>query len=146
MSAGETGGETESDGPPLARAAQTLVGCHFRLHGRDPASGLDCVGLLVAALKTIGRPVSAPACYGLRNRQIEAALALVPAAGLVEVSGPILPGDIVLTIPGPLQHHLLIATASGSFIHAHAGLRRVVETPGPLVWPVLHHWRLSPIT
>ncbi|RYE96206.1 MAG: peptidoglycan endopeptidase [Oxalobacteraceae bacterium] len=132
------------EGMALVRAAEALLGCRFRLHGRDPATGLDCVGLVVAALKAIGRPVRPPTGYGLRNRRIDAAL--VPPAGLVETSGNIQPGDIVLAAPGPLQHHLLIAGRDGCrFIHAHAGLRRVVETPGPIPWPLLHHWRLSPI-
>ena len=28
----------------LAEAAAALVGSRFRLHGRDPATGLDCIG------------------------------------------------------------------------------------------------------
>ena len=55
-------------GAKLARAAMALVGCRFRLHGRDPASGLDCVGVLHAALASCGRSVSLPDTYTLRLR------------------------------------------------------------------------------
>ena len=125
-------------GREVALAAQTLVGTRFRLHGRDPATGLDCVGMVAAALGA-----TAPIGYRLRNRDIAAALAFAPAAGLAEVSGPIEPGDVLLVRSGPAQHHLLVAGPNGGFIHAHAGLRRVVATPAPLVWPVERHWRLE---
>ncbi|HTM95133.1 MAG TPA: peptidoglycan endopeptidase [Croceibacterium sp.] len=125
-------------GRDVALAAQALVGTRFRLHGRDPATGLDCVGLVSAALGA-----SAPAGYRLRNSNIAAGLAWAPAAGLVEATGTIEPGDVMLVRSGPAQHHLLVAGPSGDFIHAHAGLRRVVVTPGPLSWPVERHWRLK---
>jgi cell wall-associated NlpC family hydrolase len=130
-------------GAELARAAECLVGTPFRLHGRDPATGLDCVGLLDAALAAMGRPAPSPKAYGVRNRDIVAALAFAPGMGLGEVSGPIHPGDVLLVRAGPLQDHLLIAASGKRFIHAHAGLRRVVATPGPIAWPILRHWRLT---
>lgn len=134
---------TGADRAALAHAALRLAGTRFRLHGRDPATGLDCVGLLAASLAAIGRKARLPARYGLRNRDIAEALAFAPAAGLAEVCGPIVAGDVLLAQPGPLQHHLLIAGPSGEFIHAHAGLRRVVAAPTKPVWPIVRHWRLT---
>ena len=130
-------------GEALAQAALALVGARFRLHGRDPATGLDCVGLVAASLAAIGREARAPPRYALRNSDIGAALGLAPAAGLVGATQPTLPGDVLLAVPGPLQHHLLIAGANGEFIHAHAGLRRVVVPPGPLACPPARRWRLA---
>ena len=37
-------------GPALASAAEALVGARFRLHGRDPATGLAGLCVLAAAL------------------------------------------------------------------------------------------------
>jgi len=130
-------------GEALARAAEALVGTPFRLHGRDPGRGLDCVGLVAASLAAIGRAAPAPMRYGLRNTDIAAALRFAAGAGLIETDGPVRPGDVLLARPGPAQHHLLVAASGGHFIHAHAGLRRVVATPGPPAWPILHHWRLG---
>lgn len=127
----------------LARAAEALIGTRFRLHGRDPATGLDCVGLVEAALKAIGREVEAPRGYALRNSDIREALAAAPLAVLREAEGKPQEGDVLLVRSGPAQHHLLIAAAGDRFVHAHAGLRRVVATPGPLPWPILRHWRLA---
>ena len=131
-------------GKALARAAESLARARFRLHGRDPATGLDCVGLVVASLAATGRTVHAPACYGLRNASIAAVLGLAPRAGLLPVADTIIPGDVLLVRTGPLQHHLLVALGGERFVHAHAGLRRVAVTPGPLPWPILRHWRLGP--
>ncbi len=136
-------GETEA----FARAAEDLVGTRFRLHGRSPASGLDCVGLAAAALAAIGRECAAPACYGLRNSDIAQALDFAPRAGLRETEGPVRSGDVLLVRSGPAQHHLVIAASGDRFIHAHAGLRRVgapsagalanvITPPGPSVQPV----------
>ena len=130
-------------GAQLAVAAEALVGAPFRLHGRDPASGLDCVGVAAAALSKIGRAVREPDGYGLRNRSIARLLALAEANGFAEARGPLAAGDLLLVRPGPGQHHLLLAAGPDRFIHAHAGLRRVVAQPGPLPWPIERRWRLA---
>ena len=49
-------------------------------------------------------------------------------------------GDLALVRPGPLQLHLMIVV-SGGHVHAHAGVGRVVEMPGPSPWPVIGYWR-----
>lgn len=131
------------DAGPLAQAAAHFIGVPFRLHGRNPAIGLDCVGLLAAALEATGRTVAAPQNYGLRNSDISAALTLAAQNDLSQARGAIRCDDVLLVQPGPAQFHLLIAEHRNSFIHAHAGFRRVVRMPGPLDWPVTRHWRLS---
>ena len=129
-------------GAALAAAAARLVGVPFRLHGRDPASGLDCVGLVAASLAGIGRPALAPLGYRLRQRTTDGFLGAAARSGLAETGGPMEPGDVLLVRPGPAQHHLMVV-AAGGFVHAHAGLGRIVLTPAPLGWPVEHHWRLA---
>ena len=37
-------------GDALAQAAQKLIGSPFRLHGRNRETGLDCIGVVGAAL------------------------------------------------------------------------------------------------
>lgn len=129
---------------PLAAAAERLEGVPFRLYGRDPATGLDCIGLVGASLALCGRQVRHPQGYRLRNRSIGPWMGFAEANALHPVTGPILRGDVLLTRPGPAQHHLLVALGGDRFVHAHAGLRRVVvqhfdPSPSPLA-----HWRLSP--
>lgn len=131
-------------GAELAAAAEALAGAPFRLHGRDPALGLDCVGVVAAAFAGCGRRPAEPHGYGLRNRSVAAWLATAEAADLAETEAPAQPGDIVLARPGPGQHHLLVALAGGRFVHAHAGLRRVVIQPAPIPWPIERRWRLAP--
>lgn len=115
----------------VAARARACVGARFRLHGRDPATGLDCVGLAAWALDIA--PV--PAGYPLRGGAAEAVIARIDAMGLRrDPRGPLL-----LLVPGPFQHHLAIRTETG-FIHADAGLRRVVEVPGLPRWPCLAAW------
>lgn len=127
----------------LAEAAAALVGSRFRLHGRDPATGLDCIGVLAAALVAIGRPAPLPTGYALRTRALPPLEGWALACGLVASPQPLAAGDVLIVRPAPCQHHLLIAASARSFIHAHAGLRRVVRMPGPLAWPELRRWRLT---
>lgn len=127
----------------LAQAAQGFLGVPFRLHGRDPATGLDCVGLVAAAITAMGRTPIVPRTYALRNSDITKLLAFAAANAFENRTGPIEAGDLILMKPGPAQFHLLIAEHSASFIHAHAGLRRVVRMPGPLGLTVHRHWHLS---
>jgi cell wall-associated NlpC family hydrolase len=129
-------------GAALADAAAALAGSRFRLHGRDPATGLDCVGLLAAALAAIGRPARLPTGYALRACELTGLDGIVAASGFADCADAPSPGDVVLVRPGPAQHHLAIVLRGDRFVHAHAGLRRVVIAPAPLAWPILRRWRL----
>lgn len=130
----------------FARAAESLVGAPFLLHGRSPETGLDCVGLVSCALDRAGLSPRAPRGYALRNRSIARHLALAAANGFAPAEGAIRRGDLLLLIPGPAQHHLAVATGARDLVHAHAGVRRVVRQAGPLPWRLARHWRLAPDT
>jgi cell wall-associated NlpC family hydrolase len=129
-------------GAALAEAAESLAGTRFRLHGRDPATGLDCVGLLAAALTAIGRRAPLPNGYRLRSRHVRGLAGFAEACGLGEAGGPIEPGDVLLLRVAACQVHLAIALRGGRFVHAHAGRKRVIAAAGPLAWPVIGRWRL----
>ena len=124
----------------FAAAAESLLGAPFRLGGRDPATGIDCVGVVAYALGT----GEAPQGYGLRNSTIHRHLAFATRAGFERTRAPIARGDLILALPGPAQHHLLVALGPERFVHAHAALRRVVLHAGPLAWPERARWRLAP--
>ncbi len=123
----------------IVAAARDLVGVRFRLQGRSRASGVDCVGLAALALAEAGHEAAVPRGYGLRSGDEALARGWLAEAGLVAVERS-QPGDLILVRPGPLQLHLMILVPGGH-VHAHAGLGRVVETPGPSPWPVIGHWR-----
>jgi cell wall-associated NlpC family hydrolase len=120
-----------------AKRARTLVGVPFRPQGRE-RNGMDCVGLCLAVYRL---PASfARADYRLRGdhrTEIEAAL-LSKFRQMKRGRGR--PGDLLLMQPGANQLHLGILTADG-FVHADAGLRWVVETPGTPQWPVIGVFR-----
>ena len=126
----------------IARA-RAAVGARFRLHGRDPADGLDCVGLAAWALGVRALPTG----YGLRSGDHDATAMLIAGAGLRRVAAPapgdlllVRAGDLLLCLAGPGQLHLAIWTGGG-VIHADAMLGRVVERPGAVPWPILSNWR-----
>lgn len=127
----------------LALAAETLMGSPFRLHGRDPATGIDCVGVVILSLRTIGICVDRLPGYALRQMGYDVPEQVIEQAGFRAARGAALPGDLLLVRPGPAQLHLVIAARGNCAIHAHAGLGRVVATPLPLPWPILRKWRLS---
>lgn len=120
----------------FARAARALVGCRFRPQGRDPASGLDCIGLVGSAFAIPAERI--PHDYRLRGDH-RAAL----EGGLMvhfRRARTAREGDVLLLSVAPGQLHLGIKTDAG-FVHAHAGLKRVVETPGEPQWPILAAFR-----
>ena len=124
-------------GRDYAERARALVGTRFRPQGRD-ADGLDCIGVIVATFAI--DPASVRNDYRLRSAatdEFEQALRLqfrkVPLRQLR-------PGDVMLMSIDAQQVHLGVRTAAG-FVHAHAGLRRVVETPGLPQWPLRGAYR-----
>ena len=130
-----------SAGRDLALAAQDLLGVPFRLHGRDPKLGLDCMGLVDVALAKAGRPARLPCDYALKMRSIARFSGAAERAGLVVTKGALCRGDVLLLHVGPCQYHLGIIGLDGSLIHAHAGLRRVVSSPLPQ-GDIVERWRL----
>ena len=119
----------------IVSRARACVGARFRVQGRDPAFGLDCVGLAAQAFG-----VAAEGGYALRGGDADAIAQRIAAAGLTPVAAETAgAGDLVLIEAGPRQFHLAVLTGTG-FVHAHAGLRRVVETPGRPA-AVLRAWR-----
>lgn len=127
---------TSSRADAAIARARALVGARFVPHGRVPEEGLDCVGLAAAALG-LALP---PARYALRCGGMAVLTPQLRAAGLTEVRASA-PGDVLVLAAGPGQLHLGIWTG-GSLVHADAGLRRVVERPAPLPWPLVGAWRL----
>ena len=119
----------------IVDAARGCIGARFRPQGRDPAYGLDCVGLAGVAF---GRD-DLPSDYALRGGDAGRIQALVEGFGLHRVDEAAA-ADLLLLRTGAAQYHLAVMTESG-FVHADARLRRVVETPGPPPWPVIGIWR-----
>lgn len=123
----------------IVRRARALVGSRFRAQGRDPATGLDCVGVILSAFSIPAEGVARD--YRLRGphrSRIEAAL----LARFRRVSSRDKRcGDVLLCAAAADQIHLAI-DCGGSFVHADAKLRAVVETPGEPKWPVVAVYRL----
>lgn len=118
------------------RRARALLGVRFRPQGRS-ADGLDCVGLAAAALELGG----VRSDYALRSSAIEE-LAADLLGHRLRPAERREPGDLLVMRAGAGQLHLGVWTGEG-LVHADAGLRRVVERPGKVPWPVLSAWRLE---
>ncbi|MGQ0589946.1 MAG: peptidoglycan endopeptidase [Sphingosinicella sp.] len=122
-------------GATVVARARALIGVRFRPQGRSREAGLDCVGVVAAALGLTAPPDD----YRLRTGSTERILAALRAAGL-RAAPARRPGDVLIMASGPGQLHLGIWTGSG-LVHADARLRCVVERPGPPPWRVLSQWR-----
>lgn len=128
----------------MVEAARALVGVRFRVRGRTVESGLDCVGVVLAAALAAGARVGGDDAFycltgddlGIRLREG------MQRAGLlcIEIAraGP---GDVLCFDLGNGVPHLGIRTPTG-FVNAHTGLGRVVEQAAPPSWRVSGAWRL----
>ncbi|WOF45218.1 C40 family peptidase [Sphingopyxis indica] len=118
-----------------------MVGVRFRRQGCEAATGLDCVGLVWAAYAAAGRRLVRPVGYPLRGwsrARVEAALV---AAGFHPIADARVGDAALFALPAGQFHLGLIGERS--FVHAHAGLRRVVETPLGGAPGAMARWRLG---
>lgn len=129
-------------GEALARSAASFLGVKFVLNGRDRTTGLDCVGLIAASMEQAGFSCWVPQGYRLRNSRAGHWFRFAQASGFDDANGKAMPGDIFLQSLGAGQHHLLLAYQEADFIHAHAGLKRVVRQRIDCSKNVIAHWRL----
>lgn len=126
-------------GLEMAARARGLVGTRFRPQGRDPEYGLDCVGTAAAAAGVPAGEVRRD--YALRGQRLAEIEHELCEFGWRPVQREdVAPGDVIVCRTGPAQFHLLVMLIS-SFVHADAGVRRVVERPLPVPWPVEGVWR-----
>lgn len=125
-----------ASGEAVVARARALIGVRFRAQGRS-AAGLDCVGLAARAVG-VDRVRGDYALRGGSLADLEKALGEAGLRRVEEVNA----GDVMVMRAGPGQWHLGIWTG-GSLVHADAGLRRVVERPGDVPWPVVSVWRLG---
>ena len=120
-----------------AERARALIGTRFRPQGRT-SEGLDCIGVVAAAYCI--EPTGVPRNYCIRgDHQSELEGRLNVHFRRVAAS-QVRPGDLMLMRVAADQVHVGVRTAAG-FVHAHAGIRRVVETPGLPEWPVVRVYR-----
>jgi cell wall-associated NlpC family hydrolase len=125
-------------------AARACVGTPFRLQGRDPALGLDCIGLVVVAARAAGLVVPDAQDYLMTDdpQRLDDALASSP---FTPVNGDALQaGDIVRLETAGLPLHLGIVSPE-TLIHADLRFRRVVEHGFDASWRsrLVSAWRLT---
>lgn len=129
----------------FAQAAEALVGCRFRLHGRRPETGVDCVGLVVAALDACGQRCELPTGYRIRTGEWPDADTWAERNGFEPATQECRTGDVLLVRPGPGQLHVLVVGPDPErMIEAHAGLQRVVRSRAPAAGAIVGHWRPKP--
>lgn len=130
-------------GNEIAQRALAQVGTPFRLRGRNAGVALDFVGLALVALGPLAGKRAESVSYNMRGdyRADVARYFRSPRFRRLTDIVPPMDGDIVLVSPAPSQLHLMIA-AMGGFVHAHAGLRRVVHGPAFPDWQILDRWRV----
>jgi cell wall-associated NlpC family hydrolase len=115
------------------------VGTRFRPQGRVPGLGLDCIGVALLAAAGAGvllPPLPAYALGGDHGDLLDATCRMIglrPRRGGLPRARP---GDLILFQLGAGNRHVAVLSDSG-IIHAHAGLRQVVEGPLPPDWPVV---------
>ncbi|RDV06089.1 peptidoglycan endopeptidase [Sphingorhabdus pulchriflava] len=128
----------------IASRVLSQLGVPFRLHGRAKGVSLDCVGLVAIAIESYLDGRSVPQNYSMRGdflNKVSDFFAALPFESQADGSATAA-GDILLAEVGPSQLHLVVVTEDG-WVHAHAGLRRVVRSTPQKDWEIIRHWRLN---
>ena len=113
--------------------ARSLIGTRFVAQGRDSATGLDCVGLIVLAYGI--DPAGVRDDYRLSGAHRAAILRGAERSFRRVSRRRLRGGDLLVLQPAVAQWHLGIWTGD-SLIHADIVSRRIVERPGRPEWPV----------
>ena len=125
-------------------------GMRWVCHGRDPATGLDCWGFVLAVYREAGLPIDElDLPYGVRDRNRPTRLSLIherlsAAFHRVAVAVPLdcRPGDVLLVTGGKLVHPGIYL--GGRLVEmSHDGLKAtIISRAWPWVSGVYRHRRL----
>ena len=121
-----------TDAYTMIAAARACLATPFHHQGRKPGTGLDCIGLVVVALRAAGLAVRDRIDYGRRPDGKSLTEALI-AHGARQV-GDIAAGDILLFRYDGQPQHAALATSADAMIHSFAPAGKVVETPIGSYW------------
>lgn len=110
----------------MLTAARRCLGTPFHHQGRQPGVGLDCIGLIIAAMSAAGLPVQDRQDYGHRPDG-QSLVAGLLAHGAIPVHN-IRPCDILLFRYDQQPQHVALAINDTLMIHAFAPAGRVVES------------------
>lgn len=116
-------------------AARSCLGAPFRHQGRDPATGIDCAGLIVVVARSLGVPVADVSGYGVTPMcgQLEAALDAQSHLSRLPERLLMRPGDVLLIrFAGEPQH--LAVLGDGTLIHCYETSGKCVEHDFPESW------------
>ncbi|MDD3029979.1 MAG: NlpC/P60 family protein [Alphaproteobacteria bacterium] len=116
----------------MIAAARTCLGTPFHHQGRAPGVGLDCIGLVIVALKAAGLSVNDRTDYG-RRPDGKSLIAALEAHGAAKVE-PVQAGDILVFRYDRQPQHVALATGAETMIHSFAPAGRVVETSLGAYW------------
>ncbi len=125
----------------LSVFAMCQVKTPFVLHGRTPGHALDCIGLVAHCLNQNGYRGKIPIDYTMRGSHLARIQSYFSNPEFVTVPvDEYGDGDIAVVQCADRQFHVMIRAPTG-WIHAHAGLGRVVFSPDPIIWPLIAIWR-----
>lgn len=113
-------------------AAQKCLGTPFHHQGRESGVGLDCIGLVIVALRAAGVEVRDQTDYGLRpdGKSLIAAILNHGFAPVADIQA----GDLLAFRYDGHPQHIAIATSPTRMIHSFAPAGRVVETEMGAYW------------
>lgn len=129
----------------IAMRAFREIGTPFHLYGRSPGKALDCVGLALIAAGRHARGLALTS-YSLKGDQLDKVSRVLTNScfDAIAIDSCALDGDLIFVAPGPMQGHFMVRASAG-WVHADAGLGRVVHRPGSPPWAVCAAWRLGRI-
>ncbi|MEJ0062411.1 MAG: NlpC/P60 family protein [Alphaproteobacteria bacterium] len=117
---------TEAQVTAMIAAARGCIGTPFHHQGRLPGTGLDCIGLVIVALRAAGMTVNDRQDYS--RRPDGASLAEALAAHGASVVADIVAGDALLFAFDGAPQHVALAASPDRIIHAYAPAGKVIET------------------
>jgi hypothetical protein len=126
----------------IANAALALIGTPFHDHGRHPPHGVDCIGVIEQCLNQAGFEIIAPSDYRRQGDHAKRIVAFFADERFGKACDGPQTGDIAVAQITSRQFHFMIRVPQG-WVHAHAGLGKVVQTPDPIDWPLLGIWRVK---
>jgi NlpC/P60 family putative phage cell wall peptidase len=118
--------------PAMIAAARRCLGTPFHHQGRKPGTGIDCIGLIVVALRAAGKTVHDRTDYGRRPDGKSLTAALISHGAVPETK--IEAGDVLLFRYDNQPQHAALATDADRMIHSFAPAGKVVETNIGAYW------------